>query len=53
MGRRVRSFTRTGWPIRSVLPRGCLPPLPYAALVLHTHRDAIHHLAEVSLLRDL
>lgn len=25
----------------------------YAALVLHIHREAIHHLAEVALLRDL
>lgn len=27
--------------------------LPYAALVLHINREAIHHLAEVALLRDL
>ena len=27
--------------------------LPYASLVLHIHREAIHHLAEVALLRDL
>ena len=27
--------------------------LPMAALVLHIHREAIHHLAEVLLLRDL
>jgi hypothetical protein len=27
--------------------------LPYAALVLHIHREVIHHLAEVALLRDL
>jgi hypothetical protein len=26
---------------------------PYAALVLHINREAIHHLAEVALLRDL
>lgn len=26
---------------------------PYIALVLHIHREVIHHLAEVSLLRDL
>ena len=26
---------------------------PYADLVLHIHREAIHHLAEVALLRDL
>jgi len=29
------------------------PDSPYAELVLHIHREAIHHLAEVSLLRDL
>ncbi len=27
--------------------------LPYAALVLHINREAIHHMAEVALLRDL
>lgn len=27
--------------------------LPYAALILHINREAIHHLAEVLLLRDL
>jgi hypothetical protein len=26
---------------------------PYAALILHNHREAIHHLAEILLLRDL
>jgi hypothetical protein len=26
---------------------------PYVDLVLHIHREAIHHLAEVALLRDL
>jgi hypothetical protein len=26
---------------------------PYATLVLHIHRELIHHLAEVALLRDL
>lgn len=26
---------------------------PYSTLVLHIHREAIHHLAEVALLRDL
>ncbi len=29
------------------------PELPMADLVLHIHRELIHHLAEVSLLRDL
>ena len=32
---------------------GPFAELPYAALVLHIHREAIHHLAEVALLRDL
>jgi hypothetical protein len=32
---------------------GPFAALPYAALVLHIHREAIHHLAEVALLRDL
>jgi hypothetical protein len=41
------------------LARSCGPAegpfgeLPMAALVLHIHREAIHHLAEVALLRDL
>lgn len=26
---------------------------PMIALVLHIHREAIHHLAEIALLRDL
>ncbi|WP_250006313.1 DinB family protein [Actinoplanes sp. M2I2] len=29
------------------------PELPMAALVLHIHRELIHHLSEVALLRDL
>ncbi|CAM4503543.1 DinB family protein [Nocardia ninae] len=29
------------------------PELPMAALVLHVHRELIHHLSEVCLLRDL
>jgi hypothetical protein len=28
-------------------------PAPYAELVLHIHREAIHHLSEVCLVRDL
>jgi hypothetical protein len=41
------------------LARACGPAegpfaeYPMAALVLHIHREAIHHLAEVALLRDL
>ncbi|HEY7071226.1 MAG TPA: DinB family protein [Acidimicrobiales bacterium] len=43
----------------AALARPCGPAegpfgeLPMAALVLHIHREAIHHLAEVALLRDL
>ncbi|HUZ24666.1 MAG TPA: DinB family protein [Streptosporangiaceae bacterium] len=29
------------------------PEAPFAALILHIHREAIHHLAEVLVLRDL
>ena len=32
---------------------GPFADLPTAALILHIHREAIHHLAEVALLRDL
>src|SRR3546814_17161105 len=32
---------------------GAFSEAPLAALVLHIHRELIHHLAEVSLLRDL
>jgi hypothetical protein len=32
---------------------GPFADLPYSALVLHIHREVIHHLAEVALLRDL
>lgn len=32
---------------------GIFAALPYSTLVLHIHREAIHHLAEVALLRDL
>ncbi len=32
---------------------GPFAALPYGALVLHINREAIHHLAEVALLRDL
>jgi hypothetical protein len=43
----------------AALDRPCRPAegvfgdLPYRALVLHINREAIHHLAEVMLLRDL
>lgn len=32
---------------------GDFAELPYADLVLHIHREAIHHMAEIALLRDL
>lgn len=32
---------------------GDFAELPYSALVLHINREAIHHMAEVALLRDL
>lgn len=32
---------------------GDFAAFPYAALVLHIHREAIHHLSEIALLRDL
>lgn len=32
---------------------GPFAELPYAALVLHINREAVHHLAEVALMRDL
>lgn len=49
--------------VRGLDPAGLAKPVgesegpfaayPYAALVLHIHREAIHHLGEVALLRDL
>jgi hypothetical protein len=39
--------------VRPVGPREPFPAAPMAALVLHVHREAIHHLAEVLVLRDL
>jgi len=39
--------------LRPVGPREPFPDAPMAALVLHVHREAIHHLAEVLVLRDL
>ena len=48
----VRSLGEEGlWrPVGDAEP---FPDAPYAALVLHINREVIHHLAEVSLLRDL
>ncbi len=39
------------WPVGRV--ERFLTGAPFAALVLHIHREAIHHLAEVLVLRDL
>ena len=49
----VRSLGEDGlW--RPVGPaEGPFADWPYVGLVLHIHREAIHHLAEVALLRDL
>jgi hypothetical protein len=38
---------------RPVGPTEPFPDAPMATLVLHIHREAIHHLAEVLVLRDL
>lgn len=38
---------------RPVGPPEPFPNAPMSALVLHIHREAIHHLAEVLVLRDL
>jgi hypothetical protein len=48
----VRGLDEAGL-ARPVGPAEPFPDAPYAALVLHIHREAIHHLAEVALLRDL
>ena len=44
-------------PLRDALPcgpaEGPYADLPLAALVLHINREAIHHGAEIALLRDL
>lgn len=39
--------------VRPIGPAEPFADAPFAALVLHIHREAIHHLAEVLLLRDL
>jgi hypothetical protein len=39
--------------LRPCGPAEPFPEAPLAALVLHIHRELIHHLAEVQLLRDL
>jgi hypothetical protein len=38
---------------RPIGPKEPFPDAPMAALILHVHREAIHHLAEVLVLRDL
>jgi hypothetical protein len=44
-------LTRLGEPVGPA--EGPYAEHPYATLVLHINREAIHHLAEVALLRDL
>jgi len=38
---------------RPIGPKEAFPDAPMAALIQHIHRELIHHLAEVCLLRDL
>ena len=38
---------------RPIGPKEPFPDAPMAALILHIHREVIHHLAEVLVLRDL
>ncbi|MGH7910372.1 MAG: DinB family protein [Candidatus Dormibacteraceae bacterium] len=49
-GVRALDPTRLAAPIGPPEP---FPELPFAALVLHINREAIHHGAEIALLRDL
>lgn len=49
----VSSLDDTGLATPVGPAEGPFAELPYAALVLHINREAIHHLAEVLLLRDL
>ena len=44
---------RRSWPGRAALPKDFYAEYPMAALVLHINREAIHHGAEIALLRDL
>ena len=41
------------WCSRAAQRKGSSPSISMAALVLHIHREAIHHGAEIALLRDL
>ena len=49
----VRSLGEDGLGRAVGAAEGPFAEYPYAALVLHIHREAIHHLAEVAVLRDL
>lgn len=49
----VKSLGETGLARPCGEAEGPLAELPLAALVLHINRELIHHLSEVSLLRDL
>jgi hypothetical protein len=49
----LRALDEDAW-ARAIGPlEGHFAELPMAALVLHINREAIHHLAEIALLRDL
>ena len=39
--------------VRPIGPKEPFPDAPMAGLILHIHREVIHHLAEVLVLRDL
>ena len=49
----LRSMTPDRWQAPIGPAEGEWAEFSYAALVLHIHREAIHHLAEIALLRDL
>jgi hypothetical protein len=49
----VRSLGEDGLARPVGQAEGAFAEEPYATLVLHIHREAIHHMAEVALLRDL
>ena len=51
--RRQLASTARGWPGRSVRPKARGRRARWSTSCLHINREAIHHLAEIALLRDL